>query len=116
MCTAKCVSLNRRVVGKVAYCHAMSISKVGTKKAVGVEAIRSRNLVKSVSCMKHGTPLVPHVRVVSGNTMMQRNLIFLAIKKSCLAPTKLVHLVRERVLSEDLLSTTVSSTGEMAVI
>jgi hypothetical protein len=75
----------------------MSMSRVGTKKEVGAEAMRSRNLVPRVSEMRHISPPVLDIRMVSGNTVIQRNFIFFTVKKSWLAPTELVHLFRERV-------------------
>jgi hypothetical protein len=48
--------------------------------------------------------------MISGNTVMQRNFIFFAIKKSLLAPTELIHLFRERVLSKHLFNMIVSPT------
>jgi len=91
----------------------MSMSRVGTKKEVGAEAMRSRNLVQRVSDIKRYLPPVLDVRMVSSNTVVQRNFIFFTVKKSRPAPTELVHLFRERVLSKNLFSTTVSPTEEI---
>ena len=90
----------------------MSISNVGTKKEVGTEAMRSRNLIQSISDMRHGVTPVLHIRVVSCNTVMQRDFIFFAVEKSWFTPTELVHLFRERILSENLSNAAVSLTGE----
>jgi len=46
--------------GVFAYCHAMSMSRVGTKKEVGAEAIRSRNLGPRVSDAKLSPPCSRH--------------------------------------------------------
>jgi hypothetical protein len=40
--------------------------------------------------------------------MVQCNLVFFSVKEPLLAPTELVHLFRERVLSKNLLSASVS--------
>ena len=42
--------------------------------------------------------------MISCHTMVQRDFVFFVVKKSRLAPTKLVHLFCERILSENLLS------------
>lgn len=70
MCTAPSVSLNRWGKSRFAYCHAMSISRVGTKKEVGADAMRSRNLVWCVSDVKHYLLSIQDVRMVSGNTVV----------------------------------------------
>jgi hypothetical protein len=44
--------------------------------------------------------------------MVQYNFVFFSVKESLLAPTELVHLFRERVLSKNLLSASVSPKGE----
>ena len=95
-----------------AYCHAMSMSNVGTKKEVGAEAMRSRNLIRSVNDMKRSLAVI-HLRVISCNTVVKHNSIFFTVKKPRFAPTELVHLFRERILSENLLNTAVSLTREM---
>jgi len=53
VCTAPSVSSNGWDQNDVAYCHAMSTSRVGTKKDVGAEVTRSRNLVPHVSGMRY---------------------------------------------------------------
>ena len=45
MCTTPSLSLNEWGKSTFAYCQAMSMSRVGTKKEVGADAMRSRNLV-----------------------------------------------------------------------
>ena len=97
-----------------AYCHAMSMSKVGTKNEVGVEAIRSRNLIWSVGVSDVSVvfPLL-HIRMISGHTMVQRNFIFFVVEKSRLAPSELVHLFCKSVLSKNLLRKIVNPTGEL---
>jgi hypothetical protein len=113
VCTAPGVSLNESGKRTFTYCHAMSMSKVGTKKEVGAEAMRSRNLIqRGRKRCEPLSPSVPHIRVVSGNTMVQGNHILFAVKKSWLAPTKLMHLLRERALSEDLMNVSVSPRKE----
>ena len=71
------------------------MSKVGTKKVVGAEAMRSRNLSQSVSNMKHSLASVLHIRMVSRNTVMKRNFISFAAEKSWSGPTELVHFFRK---------------------
>lgn len=94
----------------------MSISKVGTKKEVGAEAIRSRNLVQGVNDMEcYHLPFLD-VRMVSGNTVVQHDFVLLTLKKPWLAPTELVHLFREHVLSKNLFSTAVSTRKNYLVL
>ena len=61
-----------------AYCHAMSMSRVGTKKEVGVEAIRSRNLVhERVSDMKLSPSCCGHTHGIwQHNGAMQFHLLY----------------------------------------
>ena len=48
VCAVAGVSFNGWRKSTFTYCHAISMSKVGTKNEVGTEAMRSRNLVGSV--------------------------------------------------------------------
>ena len=60
-----------------AYCHAMSMSRVGTKKEVGAEAIRSRNLVPRVSHTKLSTPCSRHTHGIwQHNGAVQFHLLY----------------------------------------
>jgi len=91
------------------------MSRVGTKKVVGAEAMRSRNLIRRVSDTRHNPPGLD-IRVIPSNTVVQCNFIFFTVKKPQLAPTELVHLLRERVLSKNLFNATVSPKGEIITI
>ena len=70
MCAAADVSFNGWGKSMFAHCHAMSMSKVGTKNEVGVEAMRSRNLVGSVRVSDAVLFPPVHIRVISGHTMV----------------------------------------------
>ena len=73
-----------------------------------MEAMRSRNRVPRVSEMRNYPLYRSDVRVVSGNAVVQRDFVFITFKKYWLAPSELVHLLRERVLPKTLFSTTVT--------
>ena len=68
MCTAAGVSFSGWGKSVSAYCHAISMSKVGTKNEAGAEAMRSRNLIGSVcvsdagiiSSFIHTHDILPH--------------------------------------------------------
>ena len=51
--------------------------------------------------------------MVSGNTVMKRDFILFTVEESRLAPTELVHLFRECILSKNLLSVAVSLKGDV---
>jgi hypothetical protein len=70
VCTTPNVSLDKWGESDFAYHQTMSISKVWTKKGVGVETMRSRNLVPRVSEMKNYPLYRSDVRVVSGNAVV----------------------------------------------
>lgn len=80
MCTAPNVGLNKWGESDFAYYQAMSISKVGTKKGVGVESMRSKNLVPGVSEMRNYPLYRSDVRVVSGNAVVRRDFVFITSK------------------------------------
>jgi hypothetical protein len=80
VCTAPNVSLNKCGESDFAYHQTMSISKVWTKKGVGVETMRSRNLVPRVSEMKNYPLYRSDVRVVSGNAVVRRDFVFITFK------------------------------------
>ena len=81
-------------------CQAKSISSVGTKKDVGVEDIRSRNLQRLSATQQAGTER-KSVRVITSDRMHEYKLVVLTIEIAGLRPPKIMHLVDEGTLPDD---------------
>lgn len=80
-------------------CHARSISRVGTKKDVGDDDIRSRKL--KTYQINHPFNENRDIRMVSSDAVQQHNFILLSIEAARVQPAKIVHLVDKGALTNN---------------
>ena len=82
------------------YCHARSISNVGTKNLFGTEDMSSKNLRKSLVSGRY--QYLGHLPIVPRNTTLQNSRIAGEIEKAWFCPSQFYHLLGKAGLSQNL--------------
>lgn len=78
------------------------MSTVGTQKMEDPcdEAIRSKNLSSMRQLERRNHDILRNARMITGNAMLQYDVVLWIIKVPLLDPSELVHLLHERALAQ----------------